>query len=232
MVCKKMFDSHTHILPGMDDGSRNTEQTEKLLQVEREQGVKALALTPHFYPAKDTPAAFLKRRREALKRMPDCPDMQIIYGAEVRYSNGMSRWNDLKDLALGETKYILVEMPQPPWAAHMYRELENISKEQGLTPIIAHIDRYVRPFQTFGMLKKLSDLPVLVQANSRFFLKFWTRGMALRMLKAGQIHFLGSDCHSIEHRPPNLKAAYQVIERHLGKEALDYLAEMSNLLLK
>ena len=232
MVYNEMFDSHTHILPGIDDGSCSTEQTDRLLQAEREQGVKALALTPHFYPAKDTPANFLKRRGEALKRMPDCPDMQIICGAEVRYSNGMSRWGDLKDLALGSTKYILVEMPQPPWPAHMYRELENIQKEQGLTPIIAHIDRYVRPFQTFSMVKRLLELPVLIQANSRFFIKFWTRGMALRMLKAGQIHFLGSDCHNMENRPPNLKQACQVIERRLGRKYLDYLEEMSKLLLR
>ena len=232
MRSKKIFDFHTHILPGMDDGCRDTEQAARLLQIEREQGVKILALTPHFYSTKETPEAFLKRRQKALERMPVCEDIQIIPGAEVRYSNGMSQWSNLSKLTLGDTRYILVEMPQPPWPRHMYNELANIQKEQGLIPVIAHIDRYVRPFQTHGILKRLEDLPVLIQANGSFFLKKWTRGLALRMLKAGNIHLLGSDCHNLEHRPPNVHAAYQVIERHLGEKALDYLAEMSRTVIK
>lgn len=232
MANNGFFDFHTHILPGIDDGCRDTEQAAQLLQVQREQGVKTLALTPHFYFAKETPELFLRRRQEAWERMPACEDIQIILGAEVRYSNGMSQWRDLNKLTLGDSKYILVEMPQPPWSRHMYNELMNIRKEQGLTPVIAHIDRYVQPFLTRGIIKRLYELPVFIQANSSFFLNKWTKGMALKMLKAEKIHLLGSDCHNLEHRPPNIKAAYQVIERHLGAKALDYLAQMSRTVLQ
>ena len=225
-----LVDFHTHILPGMDDGSRNTEQTECLLQAQREQGVETILLMPHFYPTREDLHSFLKRREKAMTKMPVCDDIQFILGAEVHYSNGMSQWSSLKELSWGDG-YILVEMPSPPWSAHMYRELESIKREQNLTPVLAHIDRYVHPLCTFGMIKRLAQLPVLVQANSSFFLNPWTRHMALRLLKVGRIHLLGSDCHNMDRRPPNVKAAYEIIERHLGKETRERLEHFSRLIV-
>jgi len=105
----------------------------------------------------------------------------------------------------------------------MYRELEGIYIKQGLTPIIAHVDRYIAPFRTYGIPERLEDLPVLVQANASFFLNRATAGMAIRMLKKGQIHLLGSDCHNLKHRPPRLGEACEVIEKRLGRQMLERL---------
>ena len=102
----------------------------------------------------------------------------------------------------------------------MYRELENIWHKRGLTPVIAHIDRYIRPFRTYQIPERLARMPVLVQANAGFFLDKRTRALALRLLRSDRIQLLGSDCHNLVNRPPRLEDAVEVIEKHLGQSAL------------
>ena len=114
----------------------------------------------------------------------------------------------------------------------MYRELEGIREKQGLTPIIAHVDRYIRPFHTYKIPARLEKLPVLVQANASFFLERGTRGMALKMLRAGQIHLLGSDCHNMDSRRPNLGQAVEIIQSKLGKDPLAQTAQYQTLVLQ
>ena len=87
--------------------------------------------------------------------------------------------------------------------------------------IIAHIDRYIRPFHTHGIPKRLEELPVLVQANASFF----QQSMAMQMLKKGQIHLLGSDCHNLTSRKPNMDLALQKIQKKLGQPVMDRLEE-------
>ena len=58
-----MTDLHTHILPGMDDGAVSVETSLEMLRMERDQGVDAVVLTPHFYRDRERPEQFLARRR-------------------------------------------------------------------------------------------------------------------------------------------------------------------------
>jgi protein-tyrosine phosphatase len=103
----------------------------------------------------------------------------------------------------------------------MYQELEAIWDLQGLTPIIAHVDRYLGLLSTHGIPQRLEELPVLVQANASFFLHPTSRHRALRMLKKDQIQLLGSDCHNLSSRQPNLDQALQTIGKHLPADILD-----------
>ena len=113
----------------------------------------------------------------------------------------------------------------------MYRELEGLYIRQNLLPIIAHVDRYIAPLRTHGIPQQLAQLPVLVQANADFFLKRSTAAMAMKMLKAGQIHLLGSDCHNLTSRAPNLGEAVSRIQKKLGREALDRISVNEQLIL-
>lgn len=229
------IDVHSHILPGVDDGSRSMEQSLEMLAEEARQGITHVVATPHFYARYTDPDSFLRKRdaaaetlAQAMAHRTDLP--QVILGAEVHYFPGIGESEQLRRLTIGNTRMVLVEMPGGPWTEANYRDLENIYLHQGLTPIVAHVDRYIRPFQTFGIPGKLEELPVLVQANAEFFLHRSTAGMALRMLRRGQIHFLGSDCHNLSDRAPNLAEARQVIEKKLGKTALEHIRKFETIL--
>lgn len=220
-----LIDFHTHILPGVDDGSTNADESLTMLRMEREQGIQTLVATPHFYPQHDSPERFLHRREEALRqlreKMPEFEALpQIVLGAEVYYFRGMSQSDRLGQLTIGEKSCILIEMPMTAWTEEMYRELEQIHSQRGILPIVAHIDRYVHPFTAERILRRLEELPVMVQANGDFFLRRATSRMAMRLLQEDRIHLLGSDCHGIDRRPPNLAAAAAKIRKKLGEEAL------------
>jgi protein-tyrosine phosphatase len=106
----------------------------------------------------------------------------------------------------------------------VYRELVQIREKWDLLPIVAHMDRYIGPFRTFGIPERLAELPVLVQANASFFLHRSTAGMAMKLLKADRIQLLGSDAHNLTSRKPNLGNALDRIERKRGKAALERIS--------
>lgn len=223
-------DFHSHILPGIDDGSASVEESIAMLKMEAQQGICHVIATPHFYPQYDTPEKFLERRsqaeaklREEMARHSGLP--QVTVGAEVYFFHGMSESEALIRLTICEKKCIMIEMPPAPWTDDMYRELEAIYTQRGILPIIAHIDRYIRPWHTHGVLQRLAQLPVLVQANGDFFLEKGTASMAMRMLRSDQIHLLGSDCHNTSTRKPDLGSAIACIRRKLGDGILKRINE-------
>lgn len=219
-------DFHSHILPGIDDGSRSLEESIAMLRMEAEQGITHVVATPHFYARHDSPERFLERRNEAENRLreemekhPGLPE--LIVGAEVYYFPGISESDAAFQLTIGGKSSILLEMPYAAWTDQMYSELEILAQRRGLTTIVAHVDRYISPFRTHGIPQRLAQLPVLVQANAEFFLNRSTRNMALRMLKNDRIHLLGSDCHNLSSRAPNLGTAAELIEKRLGIGVID-----------
>ena len=225
---KSVVDFHSHILPNVDDGSASIEESISLLQMEKQQGVDLVVATPHFYAQHDTPEKFLRRRaraedalREEMSRYSDLPEIKI--GAEVYFYRGISDSDAITELTIDSKRCILIEMPVSPWTDSMYRELEDLYVKRGLTPIIAHVDRYLGRFRTFGIPKRLGELPVLVQANAEFFLNQSTSAKAMRMLKRDQIHLLGTDCHNLGSRKPNLGEAVELINRRLGAGAIEQI---------
>lgn len=234
---RMVTDFHSHVLPGIDDGSKHTEDSIKMLQMLSEQGISRVIATPHFYPENDSPEAFLARRaaseqrlREEMEKHTGLPE--LIIGAEVYYYSGISDWDMLPDLTIGNNKCILIEMPLQQWTGPMYQELVDIYERYGIWPVVAHLDRYIRPMKTFGIPERLDDMPVYVQANAASFLKFPMRRTMMRLLQRGQIHLLGSDCHDLTDRKPDMQEAVEMIRRHLGDDAIAHIQYCERSLLR
>jgi len=229
-----MIDIHSHILPNLDDGSKSVEMSLEMLRRGAAQGVQTVVATPHFYPTRNNPEKFCEDRQNARERLGQLPEglPQVLLGAEVAYFDGISRSEELEGLCLGGTRLLLVEMPMTAWNDHMITELENISGNLGLQPVLAHVDRYLHRSQLPRYLDYLLSVDVLAQANAEAFLEFSKRGKMLRLLKNGCLDFLGSDAHNLTTRPPNLAEAARVIEKKLGKEALADLTARSAALLE
>ncbi len=199
-----MIDLHTHILPGIDDGSKSLAQSLEMLRLEKAQGVTEVVLTPHYYPGESNPQEFLRRRGEAWQLLesaltPDLPKLRL--GAEVQYFEGICNVPQIRDLRVQDTKLLLLEMPFGPWSSRMVRDVVELNQQPGVRVVLAHIERYLRDNAPY--LEQLLDRGVLLQANVAFFCRWQTRSKAVHMLKAGQLRFLGSDCHDMKLRPPN-----------------------------
>lgn len=235
-----MIDFHSHILPGIDDGSRDINMTKALLREERKQGVDLIAATPHFYANRMSVDRFLERRSEAMKeteclrREADEPLPELIAGAEIYYFEGIGCAKDLIRLCADGTRTILLEMPFLQWNEIMLKDIENIILQQKIDVVLAHIERY-RCFQKDrNVWNRVLELPLTPQINAGSFLKkrklFSTsreRQFCMDFVSGHSDVILGSDCHNMEDRAPNLAAARTEIEKTLGREALIRIDEMA-----
>ncbi len=229
-------DFHTHILPGIDDGSTSIDESVKMVHQLMEQGIDKIFLTPHFYPQKNYPEIFLKERETAvqslnneLQHLENAP--KLILGAEACFATGMSSWDILPDLAMGDTGFILIEMPFCKWSDRMYRELELIYLERKLIPILAHVERYFSDNGTRGFLDVLLDMPVLLQVNASFLIEKHTRRLACKMFNNNSLHLIGSDCHGSSWRAPNIGQAKDVLWANTTADAQRNLLEMEKAVL-
>lgn len=221
-----LIDFHSHILPCIDDGSNSCRESLLMLQEEKRQGVETVVATPHFYPHNDRPERFAARRQKALeelrKHTEGINDLPLIVpAAEVYYFNGIGSWQGLEELCIEGTNHILVEMPFCRWSEKMYLELEAIRKNLGLVPIVAHIERYINIFTAKRVLGELKATGAVIQANGELFCDSKRQALALKMLKNGDINILGSDCHNMHNRAPNLEKAEKIILSKLGQGAID-----------
>lgn len=221
-----MIDWHSHILPGMDDGSHNVAESISMVSMQKAQGVSTVIATPHFYANDENVESFIKRREKALtalqKEIPDNMP-EIILGAEVRYYQGISRMADLQALRIENSKLLLLEMPVATWTEYMIKELTELSSKSSIQIVLAHIDRYLR-LQKEAVWYRIQDSGILMQVNASFVTSFATKRKAISLMKEGRIHFIGSDCHNMTTRPPQIGKAFEVIQKKLGDE---YISQMN-----
>ncbi|MCD8189819.1 MAG: capsular polysaccharide biosynthesis protein [Clostridiales bacterium] len=230
-----MIDFHAHFLPGIDDGSRSIEESIEMLRASYHTGVTKIVATPHFYASRTTPEQFLAERDRAWERLaPALPDdtPAVLLGAEVCYYTGISRTERLSELCMEGTNVLLLEMPFHKWSANMVSEVVSLAQDQELTVLLAHIDRYL-PTESYNTWRVLAEHGVLFQVNASFFLDGWFRQRkGLKLLRAGEIAVLGSDCHNMESRKPNLAQAFSVIRQKAGEDMVKTLAEQAERLVR
>ncbi len=225
----KQIDFHTHILPGMDDGSQNAEESFIMLEMMKAQGIDAIVASPHFYPGQNFEHFFEKRQRsiEEFLRVYSAEEHPKIYvGAEVAFFPGIGKSQDVKKLCILGTRYLLLEMPFERWSNEVVNEVLAL-KENDITPIIVHVERYTKFLKKKQLFHLIND-GVFIQSNAAFFCDRKTQRKSLRMLRSGEIHLLGSDCHNTTERPPNLKGAMDVIFDRLGEAYLSEIQQISN----
>lgn len=220
-------DFHTHILPQMDDGSRSVEESIQMLEVLSYQGVTHVNLTPHFYADGDTPERFFARRQRSFTQLNDklittagVDFPKLILGAEVEYFEGISDVECIPDFSIGNSGCILLEMPMAVWPARVVDDILRLNDRTGCRVILAHVERYLFE-QKKDVVNTLVQNRILMQSNASFFINRKSSKKAVHLLKGGLIRFIGSDCHNMTTRPPNIIDAMTVIAKMAGKELLD-----------
>ena len=156
-----MIDWHTHILPGMDDGSRDVAESISLIKMQVSQGIDTVVATPHFYANDETINSFLDRRKKSLELLKsELPDTspKILLGAEVRYYQGISRMADLNALRIENSKLILLEMPISTWTEYMIRELIEISGKSEVKIVLAHVDIIVTSRKQVVLIARMQNI--------------------------------------------------------------------------
>lgn len=208
-----MIDFHSHVLPGIDDGSQSVKESLRMLAASAEQGVSCMAATPHFYPLETCPERFLERRARAAELIqaawrPEFP--KLLMGAEVCYFEGAGHAGELEALRIEGTSLLLLEMPLCTWSKRMAADVTGFQRRTGLIVLLAHVERYLH-MQRRAVWDELLEAGVLMQCNAGFFFRWSTRRKAMRLFDAGRVHLLGSDCHNMAERPPRMSDALKAM---------------------
>ena len=234
---REYVDFHTHILPGVDDGSGSVEESIQMIRTLAASNVGYIVLTPHFYPEADNPEKFIARRNKAFDTLyeeytkeDDISDVKLIAGAEIEYFNGLVCMADYPELKLGHSNCMLIEMPPQVWTSHMVNDLLELNGRPDCRVVIAHVERYLF-MQKRDVINELLENGIVMQSNAEFFVEKRTSGKALKLFKKGFIHLLGSDCHNLVKRPPNIGAALNVIGSRFGEDAIEFVMNGARSLL-
>lgn len=222
-----MLDFHSHILPGIDDGSSDLKTTKKMLELLKAQGVDCVCATPHFYYDELSPKAFFENRKKAfdmvLKGTNQNERPKLVLGAEVYYFSGIDMFENIEDFCLDGTRFLLLELPFSKWNSMVYSSLEKLKRNWEITPVIAHYERYFSYNPPRVSLDRIVEAGALIQCNASFFTGVLTRHRALRLLKDGFVQFIGTDCHNLDTRKPNFSEAADIIYKKLGEAGLEDL---------
>ena len=230
-----VIDFHSHILPKMDDGSKNIEMSLDMLRSARDMGVDAIVATPHFYGHRESISVFLERREHSWQCLSQAMEGEqlptVLLGAEVAFFSGLTQLEELERLCANGTKTLLLEMPFTTWTGYELDAVSALCLDGGYQVVLAHLERYFLLQRDERLIDSLLSLPLWVQINAEALLHIRHRGQWLKLFREGQAHLMGSDCHNLTNRPPNLAAGRKVLGRKAGTGVLEEMDKLGGRLL-
>lgn len=236
-----MIDIHSHIIFGVDDGAKTEVDTKDLLVESYKQGVRKIIATPHrrrgmFETDLEIIIENFKRVEEIAKEVSD--DLKVYLGCEIFYrEDEIENIENRKHPTLADTDYILVEFPYEMRYRDINRALNKIMF-LGLTPIVAHVERYMDVDE--NGIHQLINMGVYIQVNAESVLKTKLIGdkhkhlkkRAKKYLDKNLVHFIASDMHNVETRKTHMKEAFEIIKNKYGlSKALELFKENQEKLL-
>lgn len=212
-----MFDMHSHILWGMDDGAKSIENSIAMGSISYNEGVHTIVATPHFRGKRD-PQIFLSHMAERIELLiPSLKalgiDIEILPGAEVYMDVDVLDSEYLDRLSLAGSRYILIELPTmevPSFTHNFIYELQL----RGFIPIIAHPERNRAIMKDPNLLYNIVDAGCLAQITAGSIYGLFgskVRECAKVLLTHQMIHMVGTDAHSEEGRAPYMLEARDIM---------------------
>lgn len=229
-----MIDIHSHILPGIDDGAQNSDESISLLRKLKEQGITKVVATPHFYHQDQSVEEFLSARQYSYERLMGKIDKsenlpEIILGAEVYFCPSLSDI-DMSKLCIENTDYFLFELPYQEITTSVKNQIFDFMNHCGKVPIFAHLERFFR-FTSPEKLYELTEYGALGQVNCTSLLHFDTKRAAMKLIKNGRIHLIGTDAHNLTSRPPAIPEAKAILDKKIGEGFFIELQEIAKAVL-
>lgn len=221
-------DLHSHLIPGVDDGSRNIETSLHLIRSLNELGIKTLLITPHV-----TDETFMNTREtlngpyNALKSSlsNEDIDIEIMHSAEYRLDDFfLHEVLKKKDFMLLPNNYILIENSFIQQALNFEQIVFDL-KSLGFKPILAHPERYIYYINRKEQYRKLKDFEILFQVNLLSFSGYYGKEIketAWWLLNSDMVDFIGTDMHHLKH--------LEQIKKFMETKEYRKLADKANIL--
>lgn len=237
-----MIDIHSHIVFDVDDGPKTIEDSRALLEESYRQGVRTIISTSHrrkgmFETPEEKIEENFKQVQELAKEIAD--DLTILYGAEIYYTSDiLDKLEQGKIPRLADSQYALIEFSMITPYKEIHTALSNVLR-LGVTPVVAHIERYHCLENDEKKVRDLINMGCYTQINSSSVLKTKLFGDTYKFMKKRAqfflekdlVHFVASDMHNLDPRPPYMQEAYQIISKKYGESHAEQLFRKNQELL-
>lgn len=239
-----MIDIHSHIVFDVDDGPSTIEESLALIGESYRQGVRTIVSTSHrrrdlFKTSEEKIYENFKQVKEAAEAKFD--DLTILYGGELYYNNALlDKLEHHKVPRMADTQFALIEFSMKTSWKDIHDGLTKVLM-LGVTPIIAHIERYDALEFNEERVKELINMGCYTQINSAHVLKPRLFGDKYRVFKKraryflekNLVHIVASDMHNLGPRPPYMDQARDIITRDFGdRRAFDLFEGNAKTLLE
>ncbi len=212
-----LTDYHCHVLPGIDDGAETPEISEKMLDLMKMQGVGRVILTPHFYPHRESSVEdFLRKRADAFAKISHRTEFEFHLGAEVAIERGFSEISGIERLAIEGANLMLLELPFSGYGRWVIDEIQNLTCDTGIVPMVAHIHRYIGMYSK-SQLDEILSSDAVFQVNTEAFASFRERRFVKKLIRSGAKVVFGSDAHNLADRKPN----FDLLKRNVKAERIE-----------
>ena len=206
-----MIDIHSHVLFDMDDGAEDIETSIELCRDSYMNGCDSLVLTPHFFEYSYL-EDFIEERdmritllQDALKK--ETIPLEVLPGAELFLSDRVFGADNLDDLTINGTKYMLCEMPLNPFDTRNVTRWFDELIDRSYVPILAHPERYYEFHQNYELIDELIDRGILFQVNIDSLIGEngpMAQEMSIDMVCRGIAQLIASDAHDLDFRHTRL----------------------------
>lgn len=220
-MVKEIWDIHTHLLPGIDDGAKDWETCLAMIARSVQLGVTHIVATPHYLPWKenDNPDKIRKLCVEAEQKARKSLDREItiLPGQEIYFHEDMLEGlRSGRILTMADTSFVLVEFGLDVTAGMLYQHLMRI-RSASYYPILAHAERY-GALRENGRLEELISSGVKIQLNIQSLEGSWFDSTAVwcrKRLLRREADFLSTDMHNLTSRPPFKKESFSWLDRKI-----------------
>lgn len=221
-------DIHSHILPGVDDGSQSLEESILMLEIAEKENIHKIILTPHQKPDRKCVSVEgihkrLQQLQEELKQRQS--NIMLYPGSEIMFSHdAVERLLNGSICTLAGSHYVLVEfMPDENWP-YIRDGLYGLICS-GYWPIVAHVERYMNVVKNLDRVQELIDMGCYIQINSGSLTGDWgfeTKRICMKLVKNNLVHFIGTDAHKgTGTRVPKMMKCAAILKKKAG----DHYAE-------
>lgn len=216
----RIIDIHTHILPGVDDGSKSFEQSKKIINYLKDIGITDIVLTTHYI--KDTKyVASVNTRKKLLEDLrKENPNINLYIGNEVFLNEDIISLFENKEIStINNTRYMLVELPLASYMHGFSNILCDLS-EYGIIPIIAHPERYTFIEKDKKRIKELLEFNTILQINVDSLVGKYgkkTKKVAKWLLKKDLVSVVATDTHRVGDKK-ELEKAYKKLKKIVGNK--------------
>ena len=233
-----MIDIHSHVLPGVDDGSRNLEESLEILRGLEEQGITELICTPHFIAETKqcNPCNKNEKILDELKQAADDANIKIKLhlGNEIYIDKEIPKYLRTKKMSPLGNKYLLVELPMSG-KYPQYRDILIDLQEKGWKVILAHPERYHSFQNKYELIDEITKLGILLQCNIGSINKQYgkeAKKTIVKLAKDHKIFCFGTDIHHPAQLACYKNATKKLRKYYTERELNTLLVENPNKIVK